>query len=323
MMKEAIVSRPRRVSLLSLGLLFVTSCGGGAGAESTPELVKSPFRSAGLGHDHNDLTEQGLSMLRLSIAEDIGDANEDMDMPLTDRQVTSENHFDECKFVSSFDKVRERYTALLAAVNPNAFDASGAIRLFGQILHATQDFVSHSNWLESGQTSVINGRIFLPPRVTPGSTIGDLVVVQNGIPAAWQVRRNGTTGIASRQINIFEGGALIGRGLITGEYPKNIGGSACPPTAAIFHGDDFEQGPIHNYLAKDDPDAFMHREAIALAIRQTTEEYCRLDRMVLHQYGEPGAATLRRHWGVDATKLLQACPDNQGIVVSTWLAPLG
>lgn len=306
-------ARAPMAATVSLSLLFGASCDVPPDPAATAtQQTEAPFRTFWFGVDHNDITEDGLSMLSSSVAEAIGDRNEETDSGDTKKR--NDYHFDNCSIAESFDEIRANYGKLLDALDPAQYRHSDSLKLFGRILHTMQDFYAHSNWVEQGERGLLNEGTLMPPPVTPGSWLGGLVVLQAGVPETWFVDR-ATQGEAARRPWIWDGSDWY-PALITGTYEGNTGGSTCHPNASIYHGDHTSQGDVHEYLAKDDPDSFMHEEAVDFATWQTTEEFCRLDRMVFVRYGQSGWSHFRSKWKVKQAKMDVACPANTELAAS-------
>ena len=115
------------------------------------------------------------------------------------------------------------------------------------------------------------------------------------------------------------GSTRIDKGLITGTH-GNDDPSICPLEASIPHG--ALVNPSGLYLSKDDPDSPNHRQAVNLAVRQTTEEFCRLGRLVSLRYGDPGLNVLLNAFEADRVRYELACPRNRGLVASVFMAAL-
>lgn len=61
-----------------------------------------------------------------------------------------ESHFDDESFTSASQLVKTRFDDAIAKLQNN--DLSAARNSFGKAMHTTQDFYSHSNWIEIGNT---------------------------------------------------------------------------------------------------------------------------------------------------------------------------
>lgn len=318
--REFTTRHPNATSGVFLVLASLTSSACGVDTSDTVALsidtTEGPFRSYGPGTQHSDITEDALTLLNDEIAEDLGDANEDADNGNT--KYKSEYHFDNCRVGESFGKMRFHYEKLVVAHDPDHYDHSESIRLFGEILHLAQDFYAHSNWVESGQSRLVDSDGFAPPKVGPGSRIGTMVGLAVGIPSSWDVTLPWNTRVP---FVATEFGTHPG--LITGTYEANVDAPICDPRASIPHGKPILQPiGIGNYLAKDDPDSPYHSLAVTFAKRQTTEEFCRLARLVILRYGNPGFEALHDRWGVKRARYLETCSENQSLVAGLWMAAI-
>lgn len=126
--------------LASLGLLQTRDC-----------LAFSTLESAG-GNIHAQITKDALtgifSPANLKV---IIDANEVQDKPGTEAQAELRRHFGEAQFNSSLGYIdREKKRALnYAAESDTDTESRGyALRHFGEMLHAVQDFYSRTNYVE-------------------------------------------------------------------------------------------------------------------------------------------------------------------------------
>ena len=285
------------------------------GAEDETELHSQPFRPVPVGHNHEEITETGLPMLPHALAQDLGEANEDSDYDGSMRPV-SRYHMDNCRFVETFALMRESYDALVTALSPSAYDRATAIAKFGIILHQVQDFYAHSNWVEARQTDLFDRGNLLPPTGRTGTLLGPMFVLREDLPPSFAINR-ASTGIEAR-LPIVVGPTFSRVGLITGTY-DNVDRSVCPAAASVAHGDWYAPLPAtHLYLAKDDPGAVLHEEAVALARRQTTEEFCRLDRLVRLRHGDRASAFLYDTWQVNRSLQASSCGNSRAIVAAAW-----
>lgn len=285
----------------------------GLGGETGTRSTEQEFRSiAGLGADHEDLTDVALSFMSSSVVANLGDENEATDSGST--QLKSEYHFDNCRFRESSLRLRTHYETLVERMDPSSFNDEGAQQVFGRIIHAMQDFYSHTNWAERqwqlGTSEIMSFGDFVPVVLDPGMSVGaGLFVLQSGIPSNWTI-----TGFLSEwdkvpEIDAWNGSQWqrVGQGLMSGTYSDNTDSPACVSGASLPHGDhiyDWDDEPV---LAKDSPDTIHHDLAKTLARSQTREEFCRASRLVTLRYGIKGRDTLNSKWGVSAGEYSQYC----------------
>lgn len=316
---------------LSLALLTAaTGCAVQADGtfEGTSREEEAEFRIiAGLGADHEDLTDVALSFLNSSVLANLGDENEGTDGGSS--QLKSEYHFDNCRFQEASNRLRIGYASLITQLNPNAFDNSGAQRSFGRLLHTVQDFYAHSNWTENqvmrGTSNIISLGDFMPKLLTPGMNVGDgLFVLQAGIPSNWIVSGIFTAWNKVPQVEAQTNGVrtLLGGGLMTGTFSENEDSSACVSGASIPHGGKIYDGDDEPVLAKDSPDAPHHTKAKSLARAQSREEFCRASRLTMLRYGEAGRTKLNSSWGVSESEYKQHCGTSVSKVIALISASL-
>lgn len=310
----------RVLAFLALGSLS-TGCaagdpspGGGeeAGSTQSPFLayyelgpVHVPFPGA---TTHGDITEQALAFMDDDVAEDLGEYNEDTDTG--DTKEDSAYHNDNCQLERSFASVRSRYDEAVAYVGAGDYD--GAARVFGTILHTTQDFYAHSDWIEAGQTSVYTAQYrFEFPSIRPGdplgSPLGSMVFLALGGPN-WSVRLPAHTRVP--KVTTDSG---VVDGLITGTY-DNGDGNCCLASTRIPHGDVVhlafdKDDDIGTYMTKDVPGLPFRDEALEQAHWQTAHEFCRLGRMVSLRRGVAAHDALISEWKVDRDYYVSLCGD--------------
>jgi hypothetical protein len=91
---------------------------------------------------HEELTLRALSdVFSPDALEIIVDSNRSMDGPISGLDPL--NHFDNGQIEASVVRMRERYQRIRETADPVE-----ALELFGKIIHAAQDFISHSNYVE-------------------------------------------------------------------------------------------------------------------------------------------------------------------------------
>ena len=144
----------------------------------------------------------------------------------------------------------------------------------GLYLHALQDFYAHSNWVELGQSSLIDDGLNLFHIFVPFEKYKGFVIIQ-GEEAPSDVTLSRT----DKVINVNSAGSEK-QGLITGAV---YAADDCPDDVTIGHWDSGFPGgnmPGENEkqdgLNKDHPGRLGHTQARAFTIQQTTHEWCRL-----------------------------------------------
>lgn len=311
--------------LLGLSAALLAACGahespqassGESAGSSQHEFRANLFGVHLPGTNHAEITENALPFLDEDLLEDLGELNEDTDSG--DTQYDNTYHVDNCRMAETFESIRGRYEGVVAGIKDGFI--VGAVSQFGKILHTTQDFYAHSNWVDVGQPGLVtDGYPFEFPTAPPGTSFGvapaSVVALEEPLPADWSVSLPANS---RSPVVTTPGGTLVG--LITGTYSDNTQGSACPAGASIPHGDlfiDDDDGP-GVYLSKDDPDSINHDLAKNAAISQTTEEFCRWARLVLLRYGRDRYEGMLSNF-VDDRSLYEAmCPNARGVVTAAW-----
>ncbi|MGQ0795145.1 MAG: LamG domain-containing protein [Nitrosopumilaceae archaeon] len=250
-------------------------------------------------------------------------------LDLSTQQAPS-NHFDDCEFSGSVTEINDQYQEMLPYLKPGKSDFSLGLAGddFGQALHIIQDFYSHSNWVEIKQYSnhlpslvqkkdlIDSGSrhwtMMKPMKPLPNNP--DIIVVEGEekkIPPHWTIN----TAFGNKVPQITISGKSF-KGLISG---STYFSDDCPDNLAIGHwssslagktgGTGFPpQGTNNDGLAKDSilysP---YYSAARALAVAQTTQEWCRLVSMVQAKYGQAGVDNLFDKWVADPYSASSAC----------------
>ncbi|KYF72579.1 hypothetical protein [Sorangium cellulosum] len=300
--------------LTACALLLTGACGGEIEPNEEPVAgTHDHFRWIGDEHDHAAITANGLSFLSSDVRERLGEYNEDTDSGYW--QYKSRYHVDNCRIEEGFDSVRERYEIVVEKLNPVSPHGINARAAFGSITHTIQDFYAHSNWVEAFDPllPLFDSDSFDFPRVTTGSLIRGMMVLTDSLPSSFTISLPSDSRVP---LVTPPGSTATIKGLITGTYEDNEDSSICPSEASIEHGGPLFQGDYETYLAKDDPDSSYHLVAVAGAEQQTTEEFCRLARLVLLRYGEPGLDALMYHFEASRSGYEAACPRDRGLVAA-------
>lgn len=130
---------------------------------------------------HRTVTKSVLSMITADVVgqpvtfsnralEEIADANESMD-GIRNRSAAlfhPERHFTNEEFVSASTRLINLRNNIVQLVTANPPDGAKARILLGNALHAVQDFYSHSNWVELGNTTINSnlGRVLMADPAT-------------------------------------------------------------------------------------------------------------------------------------------------------------
>jgi hypothetical protein len=307
---------------MGLGVVLLTACGNYEGSQAFSDerggSAQQDFRANVLGihypgTNHAAITESALPFLDDDLREDLGAFNEETDSG--DTQLDSAYHVDNCRVGEAFQSVRARYDQVVSGFRDGLY--FGALVEWGTILHTTQDFYSHSNWVDLGQSGLVtDNHSFEFPSAWPGAAFGagsGVVVLAEPLPSGWSASLPSN----SRSPVVVTGGGTKA-GLITSTYSDNTDGpSVCPSSASLPHGPFFTGDlEIDEYLSKDDPNSINHGLAKDAAIRQTTEEFCRVARLVLLRNGHDHYEELLSALVEDRGLYEAMCPNALGIVTA-------
>jgi thiol-disulfide isomerase/thioredoxin len=221
-------------------------------------------------------------------------------------------HFNDCDFLGTSKNIRKTYDKVIENFDPEnkAPDFKGAAVKFGMLLHAVQDFYSHSNWVEMNYKSpqevipIFESGIKEWPILTPWGLYNGVVIVQ-GKTNSKDFKQNFKEIIwnsTEKNATIVTKNGESKKGLVTGKvYYLRFFYSPfchkCPKESKALHWD-----PIHdvNEIHKDDKKSKnrleYHEVAINTAITQTLHEWKRLVNLVYVSYGGKGLAILEKNW---------------------------
>lgn len=246
--------------LMAAGLLAVQGCSSKPGEPGEPESVGSIHQEWQIifGHSHGNQEKSALYFLKPEIREALADAITRPDLPWTTdpesvwngknvgTQMHSDFHFDNCRFKEATTLLRKHYEVIVDGLDQNAGPYSRftpawarAVDKFGFILHASQDFYAHSNWVESGESDLVDSSLEAWNILEPNESVGKRLQV---IEVPGQV-----SGSLDRNTHVLTlTGAARPLGLLTGKH-KNAdhdGGTGCPqpeadPPVSMKHGAKF------------------------------------------------------------------------------------
>jgi len=182
---------------------------------------------------------------------------------------------------------------------------------FGQLLHPVQDLYAHSNWIELGQTNLIDSgqrywSILAPFTSVRSSAV--FVIQGEVIPRGYVLHRDG------KVVTVYHSRlSSVGLGLISGTAYIS---DDCPDSIALGHWDSGSMPPdlpsfatgSGSGLNKDSPERPRYDDARRLAELQTTHEWCRLVDLVEAAYGIIGRQFLYQNWVADQAEADAACP---------------
>jgi hypothetical protein len=284
--------------LTAVACISMAASQAGCAAPETESIGSDgqPFATALAGEPvHEEITASGLSFLLPEIVTAIQAANVSVDVEFV---LDDAHHFDDCNFTGGADVVRGDQQDAIAALDPTAAtpesDAEAALE-FGRWLHTTQDFYAHSNWVELGEGGLVDASFGLWPAWTPYEVLSPSGVglVQGSSPKRTSVTRHADAPYPQDAIVRVKTGPAAHPGVMTGTVDYEPG-NYCPPSIAMTHAD----------LNKDFSDT-AGREAQfvtakALAVQQTSHEWCRLVSMTRAAWGDAGVAHLMT-WASDAS----------------------
>jgi hypothetical protein len=278
---------------------------------TTIALLTGPLASsqAFSVNNHEGITFDGLSerpltfsFLRPAVFDDIADQHEQIDSGLSGAR--DERHFDDCEFDGAVEYINDRYDDAIADLSFGGLFGGlwNSTDEFGLALHPAQDLYAHSNWVEMGfplldnpatpeievsRTDLINisrstpfpGHDWRVP--TNGGVVrGDILLGNDDwtIPQGWSIDGDGGGLHVPTLIN--PSGSEVGRILMTGEGTLDDECDVHYEGGFVRAFNGFE----HSVLNKDDDSRPGYEEARALAVLQTSYEWCRL----LAKAGEAG-----------------------------------
>lgn len=257
---------------------------------------------------HQDITREGLYFLKTDPLELIVSQH-----PIIEEDQSSPNHFDNCQFTETIDRINARYDVAVSAFNPVAPSPALAAEKFGFILHAAQDFYSHSNWIEMQRTDMVDPWLTHWRMLSAYSDSSNdrpvFVLEEDGSPYQdFQISiRNKRVTVNHEMWDATGSGRKMG--LISGTFDADV--NKCPASASIPHGGKLinrffrtpEATEFPNELNKDNPAIKGHAAARQLAVQQTTHEFCRLVELTRQTYGERGVDVIYDNWVQDQYRI--------------------
>lgn len=242
----------RRFTSLTVGLLLLAGC------SSKAQEPEPPSEAVGSVHEHwmiagsnahGAQAEHALGFLSADVRFRLAKAETLTDMPrsifpnakdpprseeLGKELGTKEHsffHFDNCRFQGSTVLLREHYDVILEALDADAGPYSPdspawdvAMKQFGFILHAVQDFYAHSNWVESGEKGLVDSGGLEWTVLKPNQPVGEHLQVVEG-PLL-----TGASASLDRENHLLNlKGTPRSLGLMTGRYANadHDGATAC------------------------------------------------------------------------------------------------
>jgi len=251
-------------------------------------IVTSPIKEAQAFNVgiHQDITTKALGFLNPIVLNHINDQHSYQD---TVHAFDSAHHFDNCRLKEGTEYINELYTeanGVLDNFNPTNANPFKSTDGFGQLIHTSEDFYAHSNWVEIGRTDLIDNGLKLRKPLQPWSTLRDNVMIAQGkdLPNGWSANLPPGSKVPLLTTNSGQ----IYKGLISGTFGP---ADDCYNSIAIAHGSD---GPEH--LNKDDSSRPGYHAAENLAVRQAQHEWCRLLSLLNDKYGYAGSSVPMGLW---------------------------
>src|SRR6185503_4036064 len=124
---------------------------------------------------HAEITNEALPFIRPDIMDDITD---EADLEDIGNANDPDHHFDDCHFVGSRLKINDNLENARIDANPQAFDSGDLADKWGQMIHTAEDFYSHSNWVDTGQTTLIEPGVGFWNGLSPYSIHDGAMIVE-------------------------------------------------------------------------------------------------------------------------------------------------
>jgi len=253
----------------------------GAAAAAAVEVLEA--RLLFFGTDlHQDLTASALNFLNSSVLATINDQHRVQDK-VDPNGDTAAYHFDGSYFNEGATAINSRYRTIQDNSNPSAFNSATVAREFGKIMHAVQDFYAHSNWVETGLTTLVDGGNGFWNALAP-YTIRSGAIMIEGENQHPSISPYGTASFSrsGHQVKVtFPGGVTL-PGIISGAWEQE----KLPDNIEVHH----------DYLNKDYPDRAGYSSARDLAVKQSKHEFARLGALIGEKYGSAGVDKLLAAW---------------------------
>lgn len=290
---------------------------------------------------HEDITIEGLSFapnesirgenfapspVNPIILQQIVTSDVDQDLGIN-AQLVHAQHFDDSYFAEGAAHINSFYTTALHYALPQFFDPTEVAKAFGAALHTIQDFYAHTNWVDVGETGLIDSGLgywgnlsatnATAATFAPYSIHGDAVLLEMiGTPPTPKLPgevKSITIDLSSKVrpapiLVTYTNGKVL-KGIISGtveEKGLDVGtADHTPPSVAQPH-DYLNHDYGHpDYLGTDVRPNF--QKARDLAVLQTRHEFARLAALIRANDGGDGAVErLVKAWSKpDASSLAQ------------------
>ncbi len=242
---------------------------------------------------HSQMTSETLPFIRPLVMNDINDEHSFLDLDFINNAQDPNNHFDDCHFSGSADRINHRLQDARMDANPTAFDSGDLADQWGQALHPIEDFYAHSTWVESFWNApaipIIDNGLGFWDQLEPYSVHHGRMLVEGEnetpfgpssylTPIGWftDVYTGNTPPPGVPANTTFPG-------VVSGSWGPD---DNCPDNVTRHHDD----------LNKDTPDKGLYVDAYLVAYEQVRHEWCRLLHISNDQYGLDGPAALLGLW---------------------------
>ncbi len=247
----------------------------------------SAFKAVAWNPVHQEITHVALGFARTDVVEDMDGEHDQADVG---HAYDNDVHMDGCEFRQGTELINSLYRDVienLDPANPGA-DPWQASDDFGFMTHPSQDFYSHSNWIEAGQTDIFDAGLGFYTELQGWSEIRPGLVVAQGeldtLPAGWSVQRDQDSLVPT----VTNDANKTSKALMTGHNDtlSDPWHNDCADPITIDHSD----------LNKDEDSRTGYWPARALAIQQTEHDWCRLLNLLQSQKGIGGASLAMTLW---------------------------
>jgi len=278
-----------------LAALLTTACAGEP-ADATAD-VDQPFATLLSGDPiHEQVTLDGLYFLKPEIALQLvaGNLATDVFFFLDNRY-----HFDDCNFSRASRLIAADQEQAVGFLNPSADTPEttfSALQAFARSLHAVQDLYSHTNWVEIEAAGLVDESLGAWSVLTPYSVLtpSNVMIVEGQPPRGTRVSRDARLPYPENMRVTVQRGAERWLGLVSGSVDYEPG-DYCPARIRSTHEE------LNKDRSTDTDRTLQHEQAKALAMTQTTHEWCRLRALTKARWGEAGEQRLNTWVAAGAT----------------------
>jgi hypothetical protein len=221
----------------------------------------------GIG-EHEQITHDALGFMRTDV---IGDIDGEHSQADSGEPFENKVHFDGCTFKEGTELINSVYHDTIDELDPANPDADPwqAADDFGYLTHPTQDFYSHSNWVETGHTDLVDAGLGFRAEPANWSQIRPDLIVAEGemdtLPAGWSVHRDPGSLVPTVTTDTNQTFKALVSGHNDSALPIQTSDNCADPITVE-----------HSELNKDHDTRPNFVPARSLARAQTEHEWCRL-----------------------------------------------